>query len=84
MDQGKSDRCLATGLTALVLVLSRSLIGLLIAARKASDFARKQVILLVGMTVSVLFWGLINETRVYSMFIPFAALLPFRSSPQLL
>jgi hypothetical protein len=57
-----------------------SLLGLPIAARGRSDFARKQSILLVGMIASVMLFGLINETRVYSMLIPFAALLPFRSS----
>ena len=58
-----------------------SLLGLLVAARKGADFARKQSILLVGMIASVLLFGLVNETRVYSMLIPFAVLLPFRSSP---
>ena len=47
---------------------------------KADDFMSKQALLLIAMLSSVLLFGLVNETRVFTMFIPFAALLPYRWS----
>jgi len=59
-----------------------TLAGLILFLRKADDLMTKHSLLLIAMLCSVFLFGLVNETRVFAMFVPFVALLPYRWQPR--